>query len=152
MEYLVERCVGTKGKEENKVSMVVFPYNEEEILEQFGVESTKELYFVDRPESKASVSWFNYVMSEAEARVHKIEEQINASVKFLELRMKENPNYKGTTDTIPLSAEDNNIWNYIMKEQYKPANELVKVWCHSRELNVFYGKGDVPKAGRGKKK
>lgn len=139
MENLVERCLGTRGKDENTTGMVTFPCNEEELLEQFGVEDTKDLYFVDRPESKMSVSQFNYIMREAEARAAKIESQIDASVKFLQLRMEENPEWKGTSDVVPLSFEDQIVWNWCMKKDYQHPEEKVKVWCYSGELNVFYG-------------
>lgn len=43
MKEMVERCLVTVGKDENQTGMVVFPYNEEDVLERFGVETTKEL-------------------------------------------------------------------------------------------------------------
>lgn len=103
MKEMVERCLVTVGKDENQTGMVVFPYNEEDVLERFGVETTKELKFVDHPESKVSVAQFNYIIGESEARSAKIEEQINASVRFLINRLKENPEWKGTQDTVPLA-------------------------------------------------
>lgn len=150
MENLVERCLGTRGKDENITGMVVFPCNIEEILEQFCVESTEELYFVDRPESKMSIQQFNYIMNEAEARAVKIESQIDATVKFLQLRMEENPEWKGTSDVIPLSFEDQIVWNWCMKKDYQHPEEKVKVWCYSGELNVFYGE-KKDNTGKGKK-
>lgn len=119
--------------------MVTFPYNEEEVLERFGVESTKDLYFVDRPESKLSIAKFNYVIREAEARGQKIESTINAAVNFLKQKMKENKEWKGTSENIPLSYDDCIVWKYCMKEDYKHPDEKVKVWLHAHELNVFYG-------------
>lgn len=68
MKEMVERCLVTVGKDENQTGMVVFPYNEEDVLERFGVETTKELKFVDHPESKVSVAQFNYIIGESEAR------------------------------------------------------------------------------------
>lgn len=139
MKDKVERCIGTINKDENLYGMVVFPYNEEEILEQFGVEDSRDLYFVDKPESKISVAQFNYVIGEAEARAAKIEEQINASVRFLQRRLEENPEWKGTSDTVPLSYEDSIVWSWCMKEDYQHPDEKVKVWYYGGELNVFYG-------------
>lgn len=139
MKEMVERCLVTVGKDENQTGMVVFPYNEEDVLERFGVETTKELKFVDHPESKVSVAQFNYIIGESEARSAKIEEQINASVRFLINRLKENPEWKGTQDTVPLGYEDAIIWNWCMKEDYHHPDEKVKVWYYGRELKVFYG-------------
>lgn len=139
MKDMIERCLGTREKDENIVSMVVFPYNEEEVLEQFGVEDPKELYFVDKPESKMSVAKFNYIIKEAEARAAKITEQINSCVRFLQLKMEENPEWKGTSDTVPLNFEDTIVWSWCMKEDYRHPDEKVKVWYFKGELNVFYG-------------
>ena len=73
MKEMVERCLVTVGKDENQTGMVVFPYNEEDVLERFGVETTKELKFVDHPESKVSVAQFNYIIGESEnGKVHRI--------------------------------------------------------------------------------
>ena len=36
MKEMVERCLVTVGKDENQTGMVVFPYNEEDVLERFG--------------------------------------------------------------------------------------------------------------------
>lgn len=154
MKDMIERCLGTRNKDENIVNMVVFPYNEEEVLEQFGVENSKDLCFVDKPESKMSVAQFNYIMKEAEARAAKIEEQINASVRFLQLRMEENQEWKGTSDTVPLSFEDGIVWSWCMKEDYHHPEEKVKVWYHGGELKVFYGeKSETGKnSGKGRRR
>lgn len=139
MKDYVERCVGTRGKNENTVSMIIFPCNEEDLLDEFEVENVKDLYFADRPESKMSVVQFNYIMNEAEERASKLEKQIDASVRFLELRMMHNRGWKGTSDTIPLTFEDGIVWNWCMKEDYQHPDEKVKVWYHKGELTVFYG-------------
>ena len=151
MKEMVERCLVTVGKDENQTGMVVFPYNEEDVLERFGVETTKELKFVDHPESKVSVAQFNYIIGESEARSAKIEEQINASVRFLINRLKENPEWKGTQDTVPLGYEDAIIWNWCMKEDYHHPDEKVKLWYYGRELKVFYGEKNNDNEKKGKR-
>lgn len=155
MKDMVERCLETVGKEENIMGRVIFPYNEEEVLETFGIEDTKDLRFVDKRESKMSVAQFNHIIGEAEARGAKIEEQINASVRFLQRRMVENPEWKGTADEIPLNFEDGIVWNWCMKEDYRHPDEKVKVWNFKGVLNVFYGERDenkdYSKKGRGRR-
>lgn len=61
----VERGLTTVGKEENICSMVVFPYNEDDVKEQFQVEDVDELRFMDNPDSRLSVGRFNDIMREA---------------------------------------------------------------------------------------
>ena len=52
MKTAIERPVVTCGKDENIMSMVVFPCNEEDLKERFQVSDlVKELKFVDVPES-----------------------------------------------------------------------------------------------------
>ena len=56
MKTAIERPVITCGKDENIMSMVVFPCNEEDLKERFQVSDlVKELKFVDVPESKVSI-------------------------------------------------------------------------------------------------
>ena len=55
MKDMIERALSTRDKDENIMGMVTFPCNEEEILQRFQVDDLKELYFVDRPDSRMSV-------------------------------------------------------------------------------------------------
>ena len=140
MKEQVERLLSTKGKEENITSMVIFPYNEDDLKEQFQVEDTKELYFAEKPGGKLSIRQFNSIMCEALERGTKIERQLEAVVKFLAKKMKTNTGkWKKISDTVPLNFEDSMVWNYCMKEDYKHKDDKVKVWLYNNELTVLYG-------------
>ena len=139
MDFLVERYISTKGRDENIVGSVVFPCNIEDLQERFQVDDAAELFFIDSRSEKMSVKQFNYIMRDADARAEKIQEQINATVRFLQLKMERNPEYKGASDTLALSYEDNTVWTYCMKDDYKHPDEKVKVWFHKGSLTVFYG-------------
>ena len=139
MKTMIERALTTRGKDENIMEMVVFPYNEDELKARFQVEDLKDLGFVDRPESKMSVPSFNYVIREADARAAKIEDSINGVVRFLMDKLAENPEWRGTSEEIPMNFQDGTVWNWCMKEDYKHPDEKVKVWYHKTSLTVFYG-------------
>ena len=94
MKTAIERPVTTCGKDENIMSMVVFPCNEEDLKERFQVSDlAKELKFVDVPESKVSIPRFNGLVLDSPSRGAKLEEQINAAVRYLEERLLENPQW-----------------------------------------------------------
>lgn len=59
MKDMIERALSTRDKDENIMGMVTFPCNKEEVLQRFQVDDLKELYFVDRPDSRMSVARFN---------------------------------------------------------------------------------------------
>ena len=87
MKTTIERPVTTCGKDENIMSMVVFPCNEEDLKERFQVSDlARELKFVDVPESKVSIPRFNGLVLDSPSRGAKLEEQINAAVRYLEER------------------------------------------------------------------
>lgn len=67
MKDMIERALSTRDKDENIMGMVTFPCNEEEVLQRFQVDDLKELYFVDRPDSRMSVARFNHIIREADA-------------------------------------------------------------------------------------
>lgn len=139
----IERNLVTVGKEENISGMVTFPYNEDELLERFQVKDAGDLKFLDRPESKMTVSTFNYIMRDAEDRMSKIEGQIDVVVKFLKDKMKKNKDagWKKISDTVPLNFQDSVVWQWCMKDTYVPKDKLTKVWRHGNELTVLYGDG-----------
>lgn len=139
MKTMIERAVSTRGKDENIMDMVVFPYNEDEMRERFKVDDLKELYFVDRPDGKMSIPNFNHVITDADTRANKIENSINAAIVFLMEKMKEHPEWLGQSESIPLNYQDAIVWNYCMKDDYMPPDEKAKVWYYKGELTVFYG-------------
>ncbi len=140
MKTAIERPVATCGKDENIMSMVVFPCNEEDLKERFQVSDlVKELKFVDVPESKVSIPRFNGLMLDSPSRGAKLEEQINAAVRYLEERLLENPQWRGKSEEIPLNFADSMVWNWFMKDDYRHPNEKVKVWYYRGALTVFYG-------------
>lgn len=140
MKTAIERPVITCGKDENIMSMVVFPCNEEDLKERFQVSDlVKELKFVDVPESKVSIPRFNGLVLDSPSRGAKLEEQINAAVRYLEERLLENPQWRGKSEEIPLNFADSMVWNWCMKDDYRHPNEKVKVWYYRGALTVFYG-------------
>lgn len=140
MKTAIERPVITCGKDENIMSMVVFPCNEEDLKERFQVSDlVKELKFVDVPESKVSIPRFNGLVLDSPSRGAKLEEQINAAVRYLEERLLENPQWCGKSEEIPLNFADSMVWNWFMKDDYRHPNEKVKVWYYRGALTVFYG-------------
>lgn len=139
MEFSIERYVATKGRDENIIDSVVFPCNTEDLQERFKVDDVAELQFIDNRDERMSVKQFNYIMRDAEARAAKIEDEINAVVKFLLQKLERNPEYKGISDNLALSYEDNVVWDYCMKKDYKHPDEKVKVWSYKNSLTVFYG-------------
>lgn len=140
----VERGLTTVGKEENICSMVVFPYNEDDVKEQFQVEDVDELRFMDNPDSRLSVGRFNDIMREAEDRMEKLSGEIDHTVTFLKKKMAANQDkkWKGISDTIPLNFEDSLVWHWCMKRDYKHRDEMVKVWKYGNDLTVLYGNGE----------
>lgn len=140
MKTTIERPVTTCGKDENIMSMVVFPCNEEDLKERFQVSDlARELKFVDVPESKVSIPRFNGLVLDSPSRGAKLEEQINAAVRYLEERLLENPQWRGKSEEIPLNFADSMVWNWCMKDDYRHPNEKVKVWYYRGALTVFYG-------------
>ena len=140
MKTTIERPVTTCGKDENIMSMVVFPCNEEDLKERFQVSDlARELKFVDVPESKVSIPRFNGLVLDSPSRGAKLEEQINAAVRYLEERLLENPQWRGKSEEIPLNFADSMVWNWCMKDDCRHPNEKVKVWYYRGALTVFYG-------------
>ena len=148
MKTTIERPVTTCGKDENIMSMVVFPCNEEDLKERFQVSDlARELKFVDVPESKVSIPRFNGLVLDSPSRGAKLEEQINAAVRYLEERLLENPQWRGKSEEIPLNFADSMVWNWCMKDDYRHPNEKVKVWYYRGALTVFYGEQKESSSG-----
>lgn len=148
MKTAIERPVATCGKDENIMSMVVFPCNEEDLKERFQVSDlAKELKFVDVPESKVSIPRFNGLVLDSPSRGAKLEEQINAAVRYLEERLLENPQWRGKSEEIPLNFADSMVWNWCMKDDYRHPNEKVKVWYYRGALTVFFGEQKESSSG-----
>ena len=148
MKTAIERPVTTCGKDENIMSMVLFPCNEEDLKERFQVSDlAKELKFVDVPESKVSIPRFNGLVLDSPSRGAKLEEQINAAVRYLEERLLENPQWRGKSEEIPLNFADSMVWNWCMKDDYRHPNEKVKVWYYRGALTVFFGEQKESSSG-----
>lgn len=148
MKTAIERPVTTCGKDENIMSMVVFPCNEEDLKERFQVSDlAKELKFVDVPESKVSIPRFNGLVLDSPSRGAKLEEQINAAVRYLKERLLENPQWRGKSEEIPLNFADSMVWNWCMKDDYRHPNEKVKVWYYRGALTVFFGEQKESSSG-----
>ena len=148
MKTAIERPVTTCGKDENIMSMVVFPCNEEDLKERFQVSDlAKELKFVDVPESQVSIPRFNGLVLDSPSRGAKLEEQINAAVRYLEERLLENPQWRGKSEEIPLNFADSMVWNWCMKDEYRHPNEKVKVWYYRGALTVFFGEQKESSSG-----
>ena len=99
MAMPVKRLVTTTGRDENIMETVMFPYNEDEIATWFHVNKLEELQFAGGSASDLTVPEFNQVMQEADGRIQKIESNINAAVRFLEAKLRENPEQKKVSET-----------------------------------------------------
>ena len=94
MAMPVKRLVTTTGRDENIMETVMFPYNEDEIATWFHVNKLDELRFADGMAPYLTVSEFNQAMREADGRMQKIESMIDAVVRFLEAKLRDNPEQK----------------------------------------------------------
>ena len=122
MNDKVERFVTTKDRDENITGMVLFPYNEDKIATWF---------HVNEPE-------FNQVMREADGRMQKVESSIDAAVRFLEAKMRDNPEQKKVSEMVWLGFEDAAVWEFCMQDSYRPADEHVELSFSGILLQVTY--------------
>ena len=138
MAMPVKRLVKTKGRDENMMEMVIFPYNEDEIASLFHVNELDELQFADDAVSQLTVPEFNQAMREADGRIQKIESMIDATVRFLEMKRRDNPKQKTVSEMVWLSFEDAAIWEFCMQDSYRPADEHVELSFSGMLLKVSY--------------
>lgn len=138
MAMPVKRLVKTKGRDENMMEMVIFPYNEDEIASWFHVNELDELQFADDAVSQLTVPEFNQAMREADGRIQKIESMIDATVRFLEMKRRDNPKQKTVSEMVWLSFEDAAIWEFCMQDSYRPADEHVELSFSGMLLQVTY--------------
>ena len=127
MNDKVERFVTTKDRDENITGMVLFPYNEDKIATWFHVNELDELQFVGGSASDLTVPEFNQVMREADGRMQKVESSIDAAVRFLEAKMRDNPEQKKVSEMVWLGFEDAAVWEFCMQDSYRPADEHVEL-------------------------
>ena len=112
MAMPVKRLVTTKGRDENIVETVAFPCNEDEIATWFHVNELDELQFAGGSASDLTVPEFNQVMREADGRIQKIESNIDAAVRFLEAKLRDNPEQKKVSEMVWLGFEDAAVWEF----------------------------------------
>ena len=112
MAMPVKRLVTTKGRDENIVETVAFPCNEDEIATWFHVNELDELQFAGGSASDLTVPEFNQVMREADGRIQKIESNIEADVRFLEAKLRDNPEQKKVSEMVWLGFEDAAVWEF----------------------------------------
>ncbi|MEF2863652.1 hypothetical protein DXA92_15205 [Agathobaculum butyriciproducens] len=138
MNDKVERFVTTKDRDENITGMVLFPYNEDKIATWFHVNELDELQFVGGSASDLTVPEFNQVMREADGRMQKVESSIDAAVRFLEAKMRDNPEQKKVSEMVWLGFEDAAVWEFCMQDSYRPADEHVELSFSGILLQVTY--------------
>lgn len=138
MEMPVKRQVTTVGRDENITEMVTFPCNEDEIATWFHVNEMGELRFADGMASYLTVPEFNQAMREADGRMQKIESSINAAVRFLEAKLRDNPEQKKVSEMVWLGFEDAAVWEFCMQDSYRPADENVELSFSGMLLQVTY--------------
>ena len=137
MNDKVERLVTTKDRDENITGMVMFPYNEDEIASWFHVNELDKLHFADEAVSQLTVPEFNQAMREADGRIQKIESMIDATVRFLEMKRRDNPKQKTVSEMVWLSFEDAAVWEFCMQD-YRPQNEHIELSFSGLRLLVIY--------------
>ena len=138
MNDKVERLVTTKDRDENITGMVLFPYNEDEIATWFHVNELDELRFADGIAPYLTVPEFNQAMREADGRMQKIESSIDAAVRFLEAKLRDNPEQKKVSEMVWLGFEDAAVWESCMQDNYRPADEHVELSFSGMLLQVTY--------------
>ena len=138
MAMPVKRLVMTVGMDENIMEMVTFPCNEDEIATWFHVNELDELQFADGSESDLTVPEFNQVMREADGRMQKIESSIDAAVRFLEAKLRDNPEQRKVSEKVWLGFEDAAVWEFCMQDSYRPVNEHIELSFFGILLQVTY--------------
>ena len=138
MAMPVKRQVATVGRDENITEMVVFPCNEDEIATWFHVNEMGELRFADGMAPYLTVPEFNQAMREADGRIQKIESTIDATVRFLEMKRRDNPKQKTASEMVWLGFEDAAVWEFCMQDSYRPADEHVELSFSGLLLLVVY--------------
>ena len=138
MAMPVKRLVTTKGRDENIVETVAFPCNEDEIATWFHVNELDELQFAGGSASDLTVPEFNQVMREADGRIQKIESNIAAAVRFLEAKLRDNPEQKKVSEMVWLGFEDAAVWEFCMQDSYRPADEHIELSFSGILLQVTY--------------
>ena len=43
-------------------------------------------------------------------------------------KLDQNPEWRGSSESVPLNFEDATVWNWCMKDDYQPVDEKTKVW------------------------
>ena len=127
MAMPVKRQVTTVGRDENITEMVTFPCNEDEIATWFHVNEMGELHFADGIAPYLTVPEFNQAMREADGRMQKIESSIDAAVRFLEAKLRDNPEQKKVSEMVWLGFEDAAVWEFCMQDSYRPVDENVEL-------------------------
>ena len=138
MNDKVERLVTTKDRDENITGMVMFPYNEDEIATWFHVNELDELRFADGIAPYLTVPEFNQAMREADGRMQKIGSSIDAAVRFLEAKLRDNPEQKKVSEMVWLGLEDAAVWEFCMQDSYRPADEHIELSFSGILLQVTY--------------
>ena len=138
MNDKVERLVTTKDRDENITGMVMFPYNEDEIATWFHVNELDDLQFADGMVPYLTVPEFNQAMREADGRIQKIESNIDAAVRFLEAKLRDNPEQKKVSEMVWLGFEDAAVWEFCMQDSYRPADKNVGLSFFGMLLLVIY--------------
>ena len=138
MEMPVKRQVTTVGRDENITEMVTFPCNEDEIATWFHVNEMGELRFADGMAPYLTVPEFNQAMREADGRMQKIESSIDAAVRFLEAKLRDNPEQKKVSEMVWLGFEDAAVWEFCMQDSYRPADEHIELSFSGMLLQVTY--------------
>lgn len=127
MEY-VERFVETVGKEENVVSLVVFPCNEDDLKVQFQVEDINDLRFATcESDSWIPLSEFNRILLQSEKIFKDIDDRVKDEIKSLKGNLEKNPGLKETIGTVELSIEEVICWDYCIRNYYMGRYENVLV-------------------------
>lgn len=138
MAMPVKRLVTTTGRDENIMETVMFPYNEDEIATWFHVNKLNELRFADGMAPYLTVSEFNQAMREADGRMQKIESMIDAVVRFLEAKLRDNPEQKKISEMVWLGFEDAAVWEFCMQDKYRPKGRHIELSYSGMLLQVTY--------------
>ena len=108
----------------------------------FHVNELDELQFAGGSASDLTVPEFNQVMREADGRIQKIESNIDAAVRFLEAKLRDNPEQKKFRNGLAGISRDAAVWEFCMQDSYRPADEHIELSLFRHTLA-----SDVPGVG-----
>ena len=70
--------------------------------------------------------------------MQKIESMIDAVVRFLEAKLRDNPEQKKISEMVWLGFEDAAVWEFCMQDKYRPKDRHIELSYSGMLLQVTY--------------